>query len=502
MQSEPSATELSAPPVDPALGRLVAKNALYLTMSQVLTIPMAVLVNAVLGRFLGPATFGVMYFAATLVGFGFLAVNWGHESALPALIARDRSQAGALLGSSLLWRLLASGVVYAVLAVGCWLLSYGAQVQWALALTFAINVFISMIAACKDTIRGFERTDIPAVIHVAQQFLTALLIVPALFLGGGMRVALAVQLPVAVLIFAVIWRSLRPVGVGALSVAGPQIKALAHMGTPFVFLGLATALQPVIDAFFLSRLAPPEVMGWYAVRGRLIGVLLFPASALVGALYPTLCRLHLDDKPAFARITRGALANVALVAVPMAVGCYLYPDIGVSLFSREAYHQAEGILAISAAFLFLVYFSMPLGTCIIAAGKQRAASVVQAGCVALSLVLDPWLIPYFQTRYGNGGLGVAWAVVFSEALVVVSFSALTPKGVFDRALAKTLLLSALCGGLMAGAGHLLRPVLSPFLSAPIVAIVYVVTAWVSGAIDKQQMDQLKGGVLRKFARFR
>src|SRR6187551_2837967 len=198
---------------DQALGRLVVKNTFYLTVSQALTIPIAILVNATLARFLGPSDFGLLYLASTLCGFGFLVVNWGHDSALPALIARDRPRAGALLGSSLAWRIGSALVVYVVLAAGSLILGYGSELQWALGLTFVISGFASLIGACKDTIRGFERTDIPAYVHVGQQFLTALVIVPALFFGGRLRLSLFVQIPVSAVVLVLIWRSLRTVGI-------------------------------------------------------------------------------------------------------------------------------------------------------------------------------------------------------------------------------------------------------------------------------------------------
>ena len=487
---------------DKSLGRLVAKNAFYLTASQALTVPIAILVNASLARFLGPADFGFLYLASTLSGFGFLAVNWGHDSALPALIARDRSRAGVLLGSSIVWRILASFVVYAVMAFACYLLNYGARLQWALGLTFVITGFASLIGACKDTIRGFERTDIPAYVHVGQQFLTALLVIPALFLGGGMRISLLVQIPASMLILVLIWRTLHPAGVGRLSLQKDELKALMLEGTPFVFLSVTTFLQPNIDAVFLSKLAPSEVMGWFAVSRRLIGVLLFPATALIGALYPTLCRLFTEDSAGFARVSRGSFSGVALLAVPIALGCGLYPEIGVALFSRDSFRAAEDNLRVSAAFIFLLYFSMPLGTCLLAAGKKRASNIVQGLCVLISAVLDPLLIPLFQRRYGNGGLGLCVASVISEAVVVGCGIALLPRGIFDRGLAKSLALAMVSGGLMALVAFALRSVVSPFIGAPLAVLVYGIAIWFTGAVDKDQMAQIKGTIGRKFSRAR
>jgi O-antigen/teichoic acid export membrane protein len=492
MESQPSVR-------DGTLGRLVVRNTLYLTASQALTVPIAVLVNAMLARSLGPSDFGMIYLASTLASFGFLVVNWGHEGALPALVARDRAQAGALLGSSLAWRAVLSFVVYALFALACHLLRYGWLFQWALLLTFVISGFTSFIAASKDTIRGFERTDIPAITHVGQQIFTALLIVPVLIAGGRMRATLAVQIPVCIIVFVLIARTLKPVGVGALAVKRDALKELFVRGTPFVFFNLAMALQPNIDAVFLSKLAPAEVMGWFAVSRRLTGVLLFPATALIGALYPTLCRLHTDEPEGYASVARGAIQGVALLAVPVAAGCGLYPELGVAIFSRKAFGAAEDNLRILSVFLFLVYFSMPLGTCILAAGKQRAWSIVQCLCVVVSLILDPLLVPWFQTHYANGGLGLCTAAVASETLVVVCGIALMPRGVFDRPLVRSILLAILSGAGMAIVAWLAKPI-TPWLAAPLALLAYAAVLYLTGGVSRAQIMAAKTSILRKFSR--
>src|SRR5262249_36019192 len=148
-----------------ATQRLVVRNTLYLTVSQVLAMPLSILTTAIAAHYLGAAAFGYAYLATAICGFGFLAVGWGHESVLPAMIARDRSVAGTALASSLAWRAVTSVIVYGVLAIGCSLLDYPAELQWALGLTALLIALTMFVAACKDTIRGLERTDIPAYVH-------------------------------------------------------------------------------------------------------------------------------------------------------------------------------------------------------------------------------------------------------------------------------------------------------------------------------------------------
>lgn len=476
--------------------RLVVKNTLYLTVSQALTVPLSIFVNAMSARYLGAEAFGYVYLANTLCAFGFLAVSWGHEGVLPAEVARDHGLAGVMLGSSLAWRAVLSVIVYAVLALASVVLGYGSEFQWALGLTCLCFALTSLLGACKDTIRGLERTDIPAYAQVGQQLLVVFLIVPVLLLGGKLNHTIAAQAVIAAIVLAFVWRTLRPAGIGAVSVRKDVVKSLFTGGTPFVVFSIAMVLQPNIDAVILSKHAPTDVMGWYAIARRLVGLLVFPAGALIGALYPTLSRLFTEDLDAYKQTASGALRAVSLLVVPVALGCALFPDIGAVIFGRQAFGRADDDLRILAIFLFLLYFSMPLGTAVLASGKRKAWSVVQSLCVAVSAILDPLLVPWFQRRTSNGALGLCTATVVSEAIVVGCGIALAPRGVFDRRLVRSILLAVVAGGAMAATARLARP-LTSFVAAPISVLVYGAALLVTGAIEKEQADELKTYLGRK-----
>jgi Na+-driven multidrug efflux pump len=190
-----------------------------------------------------------------------------------------------------------------------------------------------------------------------------------------------------------------------------------------------------------------------------------------------------------------------LVVVPVALGCAFYPDIGVSIFGRAAFRPAEDTLKYFAVHLFLVYFSMPIGTAIIAAGRQRIWTAIQVICVINCLVLDPILIRHFQTATGNGGTGLPIAAAISETLMVSAGLLLLPKGVFDRALVKSLALAVLSGMAMAGAAYGLRRLTSAsFLTAPLAVLTYGLALYWTGAIRREQLAAVQEFVRRKLRR--
>jgi O-antigen/teichoic acid export membrane protein len=270
---------------------------------------------------------------------------------------------------------------------------------------------------------------------------------------------------------------------------------LLRHGSPFVVMSLAMALQPMVDTAWLSKLAPANVLGWYSAARRLIGFLVFPVGSLVGALYPTLCRLHATDQDAFGRTVKSALQATSLLVLPVALGCLLYPDIGIRLFDRTSFQPAEDNLRALSILLFLLYFTMPLGISITAAGRQRTWSIVQASCIVVSFALDPVLIPWFQLRTGNGGLGLCVAAIVSEVLVLVCGIVLV-RGVFDRQFLRSLLPVFLSGVPMIAAAVLLRS-FSSFVAAPISMGTYAGCLWLTGGIDSSLIIRLRAVLTRR-----
>jgi O-antigen/teichoic acid export membrane protein len=479
----------------------VLRNTIFLTIGQIVGVPLSMLANAVTARYLGPASFGYMYLGSSFNTVGFLFVEWGAGGVVPALVAEDRSRTGALLGTSIVWRCVAALGMYPLLLAACKLLGYNYEVQVVLTLFF-VGYLISAIANVGQWVTmGLERTEIAAYRQILEQLAVLAIVVPILMLGGTLDAALVGHTITTVIALGYIAYALRSMNVGQLAVDVAMWKTLLRRGTPFVFISAAMMLQPGIDAAFLSKLASAEVVGWHSAARRLVGFLIFPASALVGALYPTLCRLYANDLDAFTRVTRSALRGTSLLVIPVALGCLLYPDIGIALFDRSSFGPAAGNVRVLSLFVFLLYFTMPLGISVLASGRQHAWTIVQSLCVVVSLALDPVLVPWFQRRTGNGGLGICVAAVVSEIIVLACGIWLAQRGMFDRRFWRSLGPALASGAAMVIAAYFLRAI-SSFIAAPIAVTVYGACLWLTGGLDESVMFELRHFVSSRLSRLR
>lgn len=482
---------------DREASRLLVKNTSLLMAGQIAIMPISIGMAVLLGRFLGPEDFGAIYLATTFNSLAFLVTEWGQGGALMDVVARDRTRAAEYIGTARLLKVVLGPVACALSAGIAYLSGQSERLQTAVLIVSMAQWFQSLHQTYINGFRSFERSALPALSQVLHQLLTAALTAAVLLSGGSLFEVLFAQALSSFCILVFLGFSLKKLGVGRLYFTWSATRQLWRRGTPHFVLGLTMALQPNIDAFFLSRYASAAAVGWHAAANKLIGTLALPVTTLCSALHPTLVRLAHTD-PAAYRVTAGnALGTITLLVAPAAVGAGMYPDLGIQLFSKATFQEAEDNLRLLSFFLVLAYITMTSGTAAIAGGKQKAWSVAQLACVAVSAGLDPFLIPYFEEHFGNGGLGVCVSVITGE-LVILGFAlALLP----EILLGKTVLRLALASGLgaltMAATAHLTRMVMNPWLSAPIAVLAYVFVLWRMGLLTQERLGGLKAMLRRR-----
>ncbi len=482
-------SEAAAQELDLGSRRLVARNTLIMMTAQALGVPLAIIVNAVMARTLGPQEYGTFYVLTTFASLAFLFVDWGQNAILPARIATDRAHAGRYLGSALAWKAAASIVASGVLVFAFQLREQSLPLI-ALGLICLGQALTLIARTCADVVRGFERTDVAAYTQIGGQFLTALFAIPALYLVGTLNAYLIAAAVAGGIVLMAVWRGLRTVGVRSLSADRQVTKALLKDGNTFLALNLILLLQPAIDAHYLSQLASKEAIGWHAAALKLIGPLILPAGALIGALYPTLCRLWSQNAQEYHNTARAALRASFVMTIPVALGCGLFPDLGIRIFGEDTFGPAQNNLRILASYVFLLYVTMTVGTCLNAAGRQRQWTIVQFACIVIVVIADPILITWFQQHHANGSLGVSITTAGTEFLMLIAGVWLMPKGVIDRSVLRSALLTLAAGAAMAAVAWLLRD-FDSLLAAPIAVCAYAASLYAVGGIDREQIAMLR-----------
>jgi len=460
--------------------------------SQLVQMPLSFVLNAVLARRLGPQDFGVFFFGQTVTGMGFHFVDWGQNSTIAAEVARDRSRKDAMLGTSLVLKL-----VFGVLASGV-LLALG-LVQGYSALERKVIIFLAVVAIVEElknsgtaVLRGCEmpvQVNLVAFTSVLTWAVPAIGLILAGFGLRGVLVAAMASSAIPLLLTAVL---VRRCGIRLPRFSPALVRPLLRRGSGFLAFTLVLALQPYIDTAFLARLAPPEVMGWQAATRRIMGLLMLPAVSVTYAMYPTLARLHREAPDRETELVRGALRKLVLLGVPAAVGSVLFARPVVHLiYGSVRYDGVILNLQMVSPFIFLVYFSILIGTSLMAVDRVVIWTGTQALCLVVSAVGDAPLIGFFQGRFGNGALGVSVSNVISEVLMVAIGAVLLPRQMLRGGLARAATQAGVAAVLMVAVAFSLGRLPAPVAAAASLAG-YVAVLFLLGALKPEDVRTFIG----------
>ena len=412
----------------------LARNALYLLLAQVISTGLAVVLNAALGRSLGPAEFGVLFLATSLAGFAYVVVEWGQSQYVVREIAQDPQKEGILLGTTLAVRAAGALAMAGLTALTGWLLGYDARVCALAALTVGMMLPFFMAQGYALVFRARERMEFDAVASVIDRVLTLAVTLLALSLGAGVFGAVAGVGAGGAAALAASVVLLRRMGVPPLSFTSGHARAMMIGGAAISLTNIESSVQPYIDAIVLSKLSPAESMGWYGAARTFVGTLIAPAIILSVAAYPRLSRAAGDTRQLRSELTLVMRPLLAL-AVLAAVGSFLFAPQAVALvYGTEGFAPAVIILQLLAPGLLLLFIDNMLAAAVVAIDRPRplvfAKLVNIAACTALAVVL----VPAFEASRGNGGMGLAIASGVSEIIMLAAVIVILPAGSLDPAL--------------------------------------------------------------------
>jgi O-antigen/teichoic acid export membrane protein len=445
-------------------------------------------------RTLGAEDFGLLYLLTSVGAFAYVFVDWGHGAYVTGEIAKRPERSGELLGTVLLVRV-ATAVLACLLAV-LLMVVLGYDRRTILLSVFTIAAWLPLYLGLSYAwvFRGRERMDYDALLQVVSKFSLVVVSLAGLALGGRLvalvgvyAAAGAVTLLVAVILY-------RRIHLPALAFSWPTARELVSGGVPILAIALAVGVQPYITANLLYKLVPGDLVGWYGAAWALAGTLVAPATILGATMYPRLARVA-DNPLEFGRVLRTAFRPLLLVAALGGVGAVLFADFAIGVvYSEQKFGPAADILRSFAPALLLIYVDMLLGNAIVALGKAGGLAKAKILAVVVTTGAALILVPFFQARFGNGGIGIMVGIALGE-LIMVAAATLLMRGMVHRAMVTDLGRALLAGVATIGLFQVLPP-LPAFVGIPLCVVSFAGFATAAGLIGRSDFDLLASIVRR------
>lgn len=464
----------------------VARNAFHLVLGQAITTALAIVLSAALGRSLGAADFGLYFLISAGSTFAYVVVDWGQQFYVIREVARWPERAGRLLGSALGLRAAGGALIAIPAGLVMWALGYDARTCLFSIAFIAASLPFALAQGYSMVFRGRDRMGLAASVSVVNKALVLAAVLGALILGAGLPGVVGAQAVGGIGALAIAaWLHSR-LSAGEIRFSARTAVEVVKGGSAIVIMMVAVSVQPYLDALILSRLVPAEAVGWYGAARNVMGTLLAPSLIIGVAAYPHLSRAA-GELRAFNGEVRATLRPMLFLGALGAVGTYLFADTVIRLvYGERHFGPAAAILRIFAPALFLLFIDVLFANALTALGRSSAFSLVKVASVVLGITIDLVLVPLFQRRTGNGGIGIVVASLASEVAVFAGAALLMPSGSLRGAVAMDVLRAVGCGAATALVFHWL-PALPLYAGIPACIAAFGLCALAAGLIRRSDV---------------
>ncbi len=435
----------------------VTRNTAVMLGSQAITWASSFVLMLFLPRYLGSDAYGQLFLAMSIAAISQIIIQWGGYYYITKHVAQSRELTAELYSNSVFLRVILWFLTLLLTLVFMKVAGYPAAVNIILLVFTISKLWEETNNVLHRCFQGHEMMKYPAVGNILERVFLVAAAVTALLMGASVVVIAVIMAISTLLNFAVCFRFLPKV---ISSIPRPEklkIRTILKDSTPYFLWSLFGVIYYRVDAIMLSFMSPESVVGWYGAAYRFFDIIMFLPSIYNMAIFPVISRLWHDRSDSLGITIQKSLEFILLVGIPLSIGGYLFADIIVTTFyGAKEFGPATGLLQIFFAGILLVYLNFIFAPLILASDRQRYLTVIAFIAMLLNPTLNYFLIPYFQSHYGNGGIGAAFATLVTEYFILVCTILAVPKSVFAFSSGGVLLKGIAAGSVMTAGILILR----------------------------------------------
>ena len=368
----------------------------------------------VAGRTLGDAEFGKFSFALALGTIFETLMDFGLHQVTIRAVARDRSQATALLqhtlGIKLVWTM---GALLALITTATILRSEW-DVRFACYLLGGSLVLRSYMLTIRGVLQGLERFGWDSAVVVADRAILLVMGVAVLMAGGGLRgLAIAFVAARGLALALSAWMTHEHLGGLGLRFDRAIWRQLQTTALPLGFFLVVLNLYSYVDGVMLGVMRGDVETGFYTAAYRVYEGMSYAPSVIAAVLSPRLSALFVNDRAHHRRLAlAGVAGSLALAGLIGAVAYQLATPLMTWLFSEDFAPAAAPfrILCLGLGFVFTIWV---LHAIAISVNRERLLLTTGIIGLVVNVALNLYLIPH------QGASGAALATVAGEGISLV-----------------------------------------------------------------------------------
>lgn len=399
----------------PTLGIGIARNFLYLLVSQVIYKILAFIAFILIARYLGPGGFGWFSYALSFVVLFTLITDFGVSDLLIRDVAGEiEEKKRKYIRNIATLKIVFSLIAFIVIISSVLALEDRKDMFIVITILSLSMILDSYNTFLKSIFRVFERMEYEAIsILLEGVFKLGLIlwVIRALPVNIVFISQMFLLTSIITLVFTAFAANIRFVPLG-LSFDFKFWKRLFINSIPFSILILFHTINFRIDIIMLSKMATNVVTGWYSVAIRLIEPILVIPVVFTAAVFPVMSRLSKTSRKSLSEVYKSSIKVLILCSVFLVILLYFGARVFVPLLFGPEFIKSIFAVKILSCALVPVFLRFFLDSFVLALKRPKILLMNYTAGTFINIFLNLIFIPRFSFY------GACVATIISEFIMI------------------------------------------------------------------------------------
>lgn len=470
--------------------RTIVKNIGALSVMNILSSILMLVLTVHIARFLGDAEFGRYSFAFAFTYIFAIFADFGMNHLLIKDIARQKNNARKYMNNVLVIKIILALLIFLLIVLTLNLLGYPHETKVIVYIVGAYTILTSFAQMFKSLFCAFEKMEYESLITIIEKLILVLAGLTVLYLGYGLFELVLVYL----------FAGLVNVALSAITANIKFTKVRfdfdfdlwKHLMINAIPLGLTIifiSIYEKIDIVMLSVMKDNATVGWYGASYTLTAALIFIPATLLNAIYPAFSRFYISSFNTFTVLYKRSFGYLFLIVFPIAVGTTLLADKIILLVYGHDFSYSVPALKILIWSCVFNFMSLLLIFVLQSMDKQKIFVYATGSCALLNVILNFLLIP--EMSYIGASVATVITQIVLFTLLFYNISVYVRTNLFNT------VARSVISGIVMGVGIVYIKDFVGFFGVVLLAIItYFVVLIAIGGISKEDMKLIKNIVGR------
>jgi O-antigen/teichoic acid export membrane protein len=457
--------------------RRITTNFLSLTISEIISKVLQLVIFVYLARALGKGDFGVFSFGFAFALLIVIIADFGLITLLIREISRNKKAASKYLSNALIIKILLSVVTIIAAYLFLNIMDYSQEVKTVAYIMLSFTLIQSFTNIHYSIFRAFEQMHYDAFIKVLRMLILVGMVFYAIKNKLGLFAASlafpATELIVLLITSLVVYSKFIKI---SFEFDYKFSKELLKKSSLFCLSLIFSGLFMYVSSIMLSKIRSTTDVGIYSAASNIMLALIFIPVMYGNAIYPVISRFYINSKKSLKFAYERSFKYMLIIGLPISAGIYVLSGRIISLLYGKEYTASAAVLAILSGYLFLRFLNVVSGFTLSSINRQGSRVLSQGTAALTNIILNLILIPLY------GFIGAAIAAVITEIIFFLIYTSFIVKYGLKIKFAVIFIRPLVAAAIMV---FLLSFVGNIFIAVILGAFVYLALLFVFGAIDKE-----------------